>query len=379
MSTALKCLAGGALIAAFAAHAEGGPGSFDRYSYSNDAGTRTYKVYVPPAYSGAPLPLLVELHGCSSDADEEARWSRFNELAAARGMLVAYPEQDSNANGSGCWNWFLPDDQSRDAGEPSLIAGITRAVMARWSVDARRVYVGGISAGGAMSNIVAVTYPDIYAAAMVYAGCEYKGETCTGGLGALPGDISGQMAYQAMGAHARVVPVLVIQGDTDPLVPYPNAELIVQQFLASDDWADDGAHNASVATAAASTRSGMKPGGRSYSVDDYVDAGGCLLAERWLIQGMGHMWSNAPSDGSPRDLALTDPSGPDISAPALDFFLAHPMPGQGVGCNQVNVPAPPVFAVGGGSGGGALALWAMLPLLTAAGWLRDRRRPRRRR
>jgi len=309
-------------------------GSFERYSYGNDAGTRTYKLFVPPGYDAARArPLIVELHGCGGDADEEARWSRFNEVAAARGLLVAYPEQDPAANGNRCWNWFLPDHQARDAGEPSLIAGITRAVMAQWNVDARRVYVGGISAGGAMADVMVATYPDLYAAAMVYAGCEYKGTTCTAAVAALPSEVSGELAYQAMGAHARVVPVLVIQGDQDPVVPPPNAELVVQQFLASDDWADDGANNGSIAREPLRTASGFKPGGRSYTIDEYTDSGGCLLAQRWLIAGMGHQWSNGQSDGSPRDVLFTDPLGPDVTSVAVDFFLSHPMP-DGVGCAQ---------------------------------------------
>ncbi|MFA5938030.1 MAG: PHB depolymerase family esterase [Sinimarinibacterium sp.] len=318
----------------------GGAGaeSFERYSYTDAAGTRTYKLFVPGAYDGARAwPLIVELHGCGGDADEEARWSRLNEVAVARDLLIAYPEQDTNANGSGCWNWFQPEHQARDAGEPSLIAGITRAVMAQWNVDARRVYVGGISAGGAMADVMAVTYPDLYAAAMVYAGCEYMGTSCTGGLGALPAEVSGEFAYQAMGERARVVPVLVIQGDQDPLVPYPNAELVVQQFLASDDWADDGENNGSIAREPAATWSGTKPDGRSYDVDEYTDSGdaaGCVLAQRWLIHGMGHQWSNGQSDGSPRDMLFTDPLGPDVTGVAVEFFLTHPLPEQAAGCLQ---------------------------------------------
>lgn len=313
----------------------GSVGSFESYTYTDAAGTRNYKVYVPAAYSGAvALPLIVDLHGCGSSADEEARWSRFNELAETFRVLVAYPEQDPNANGGRCWNWFLPEHQARDAGEPSLIAGITREVMSRWSVDARRVYVAGVSAGGAMSDIMAVTYPDLYAAAMIYAGCEYKGTTCLGAVAALPAETSGQMAYEAMGAHARVVPVLVIQGDSDPLVPYPNAELIVQQFLASDDWADNGVNDGSVSRSRSATRAGEKPGGRSYDIDDYTDAAGCLLAQRWLIHGTGHMWSNAASNGSPRDTALTDPLGPDVSTPTFEFLLSYVMPGSGTACAQ---------------------------------------------
>jgi poly(hydroxyalkanoate) depolymerase family esterase len=309
--------------------------SFERYSYTNEFGTRTYKVFVPAGLPrGKAAPLIVELHGCGGNADEEARWSRFNALAAERGMLVAYPEQDPNANGSRCWNWFNPDHQERDAGEPSLIAGITRAVAEHWRVDARRTYVGGISAGGAMSVVMAATYPDLYASAMVYAGCEYKGTTCAGTVAAVPPETAGEWAYQASGGHARVVPVLVIQGDSDPLVPYPNADIVVQQFLATDDWADDGSNNGSIPRERAATADGAVPGGHSYAIDTYVDASGCVLAQRWLIHGMGHMWSNGESNGSPRDQLFTDPLGPDVSTPTVDFFLSHPMAKDGAQCTQ---------------------------------------------
>lgn len=305
--------------------------SFEPYTYTGDAGSRSYKVFVPSSYRGQPMPLLVDLHGCGSSADEEARWSRYNQLAEARGVLVAYPEQSAAANGSRCWNWFLPEHQQRDAGEPALIAGITREVMARWAVDRQRVYVAGISAGAAMSNIVAVTYPELYAAAMVYAGCEYQG-FCFGTIAALPAEMSGEMAYRQAGARARVVPVMVVQGDQDPLVPYPNAELVVQQFLASGDWADNGSNDGSISRSRSSTRAGQEPAGRSYEIDDYRDAAGCLVAQRWLIHGMGHMWAHAEPNGSPRDTALTDPLAPDISTPAFDFLLSHALPARGTAC-----------------------------------------------
>ena len=328
-----------ALTVPASAGADGEPGSFDRYSYTNSAGTRWYKVFVPPNYDGSPLPLLVDLHGCGSNADEESRWSRFNEVGAARDFFVVYPEQASSANGSLCWNWFLSDNHSRDAGEPSIIAGITRTVIHRWNIEPRRVWVAGISAGGAMSDIMAVTYPDLYAAAMVYAGCEYKGTTCKGGLAALPPEISGQLAYEAMGDRARVVPVFVIQGDADVVVPAPNAEFVVQQFLASDDWADDGQNNGSISRARSSTQSGAKPGGRSYDIDYYTDSNGCLLAERWLIHGMGHAWSNATPNETLRDALLTDPLGPDVTTPTYQFLRAHPMPKKGTGCFQLRMKA----------------------------------------
>lgn len=311
--------------------------SFEPYAYTNEFGTRTYKAYVPASYDGGPAPLLVDLHGCGSNADEESRWSRFNTLAEAHGLLVAYPEQDPDANGGRCWNWFLAEHQARDAGEPSIIAGITRAVMDRWNVDPRRVYLAGISAGGAMADVMSVTYPDLYGAVMVYAGCEYKGgPTCLGSNGALSGDESGAESIVAMGPRARAVPAIVIQGDADPLVPPANAELVVGQYLAIADTVDDGANDGSVARAPAETIPGQVPGGHAYSVDRYRDAGGCLLVERWLVEGMGHMWSQGANAEPPttRDTALTDPRGPDVSAATLEFLLAHAMPEAGTACTE---------------------------------------------
>jgi poly(hydroxyalkanoate) depolymerase family esterase len=315
------------------AGAEGRQASFERYSYSNEFGTRTYKVYVPASLpAGEPAPLVVELHGCGGNADEEARWSRFNVLAEARGLLVAYPEQDPSANGSRCWNWFLPEHQERDTGEASIIAGITREVMQRWNADPARVYVGGISAGGAMANIMAVTYPDLYAAAMVYAGCQYKGgATCLGARGLLTDAQAGAAANAAMGPRARVMPVIAIVGDLDAEAPPANTEQVVQQHLANDDRVDDGADNGSVSRQPAATASGAEPDGHRWSIDTYTDASGCVLAQRWLIHGMAHAWSDGESTGSPRDQLFTDPRGPDVTTATVDFFLSHPMP-AGVEC-----------------------------------------------
>ena len=373
----------GMVSAALPASAAGAPGSFDSYSYTNTAGTRTYRVYVPPAYDGHSLPLLVELHGCNPDsAETEARWSGFNRLAATEKFLVAYPQQDLNANGSGCWNWFNPGDWTRNSGEPSLIAGITAAVAARWHTDPRRTYVGGISAGGAMADVMAVAYPDVYAAALIYAGCEYMGTaTCLGSVSVLPGSVSGELAFQQMGPRARVVPIMVVQGDTDPVVPFPNSTLILQQFLSSDALATGGAVNPLPPTPTSSTP-GAKPGGQAYTIDDYADAHGCLLAERWLVHGMMHQWSNASSDGSLTDMIFTDPAGPDVTLPTWRFLAAHPMPPAGNGCFQATAaigsappPAsPPRTLPATATAGDPVALAAPL-LFVALAIVRRRRRP----
>src|SRR5437016_3372672 len=149
------------------------PGRFARRIYVTRAGTRFYKLYLPACYRGQALPLLVMLHGCKQAPDDFAAGTRMNELADRYGFIVVYPAQAWRANVDRCWNWFRGADQGRDAGEPAIIAGITRQVISRYRVDARRVYVAGLSAGGSMAAIMAEKYPELYAAVGIHSGLPY--------------------------------------------------------------------------------------------------------------------------------------------------------------------------------------------------------------
>ena len=297
-------------------------GSLTTGSYSNAAGTLKYKLYLPSAYrAGQAMPLVVALHGCTQSADTFRTLSGFDALADSKGFVVVYPEQSSARNYLSCWNWFQTAHQTRGAGEPSLIAGITSQVKQRYSVDSHRVYVTGLSAGGAMAEVMAATYPDVYAAVGVGSGCEYgAGAACAGWQSADPVQ-AGSAAYKAMGPRARQVPFVAFQGDKDTTVPPINATQLVRAAQVEGDLSDDGQLNGSVPTAPTKVVQGQVPGGRSYTVNYYSDGHGGDLGQLWLVHGMGHAWS-----GGAASQQYSEPSGPNESAAMYDFFMAHPAP-----------------------------------------------------
>jgi poly(3-hydroxybutyrate) depolymerase len=128
-------------------------------SFANTAGRRSYKIYVPTGYQGQALPLVVMLHGCTQNPDDFAAGTRMNAAAERRPCFVLYPAQDQHSNNGRCWNWFKRGHQNRDRGEPSIIAGMTRDLIGKYDIDPRRVYVAGLSSGGAMACVMRATYP----------------------------------------------------------------------------------------------------------------------------------------------------------------------------------------------------------------------------
>ncbi len=301
------------------AHRAPGGGRFLSRSFSNQAGRRPYKLYIPSGYSGKPVPLIVMLHGCTQSPDDFAAGTRMNAAAERRTCLVAYPGQIRSANLQKCWNWFKAGDQRRDAGEPSLIAGITREVMRDYATDPRRVYIAGLSAGGAAAAVMGAAYPDLYAAIAVHSGlaCGAASDMPSafaamqrGSDGATP------RAGSRPQAQRRMVPAIVFHGDRDTTVNPRNGDAVVAQFA-----------QAAGPTALRMRREqGQAAGGHAYTRTLHDDANGQTMIERWTVHGAAHAWIGGSPDGT-----YTDPRGPDATTEMMRFFLEHPAPASFAG------------------------------------------------
>jgi poly(hydroxyalkanoate) depolymerase family esterase len=270
-----------------------------------------------------PAPLVCMLHGCTQDPATFAAATLMNDAADRHGFVVVYPGQDRVENPQGCWNWFLPEHQQRDTGEPAAIAGIVRDVIetnSQCTVDPGRVFVAGLSSGGAMAAILAACYPDFFAAVAVHSGLAYKSatnmasafKTMAGGGG--DADVQGRAVHAAMGGHARPVPSIVIHGNADHTVVPTNAIQVLRQSMTANHLAAPEAcdHDAEHPT---SVRRGQADGGHPYTQSRWIDGRGVLMHELLEIDGLGHAWSGGAPGG-----AHTDPQGPCATEAIWAFF-----------------------------------------------------------
>lgn len=271
-------------------------------NYSGKGGARDYKLFIPASAATQPMPLVVMLHGCKQTPDDFAAGTGMNAIAREQGFCVLYPAQSRQVNAQGCWNWFKHTHQARGRGEPAIIAGITQDVVAKYGLDAQRVYVAGLSAGGAMAAIMGATYPDIYAAVGVHSGL------AAGSAHDLPSALGAMKSGNPGAASTGVgVPTIIFHGDADSTVHHTNGGHVV-------------AANAS-RHATVSVEKVQSSGSRNATRTLHRAAGGAVYTEDWVVHGAPHAWSGGSPTGS-----YTDPGGPNASAEMVRFFMEHPRP-----------------------------------------------------
>ena len=272
--------------------------AFLRRSITTSSGSRDYRLFVPA--SATPRGLIVMLHGCKQTAEDFAVGTAMNHVAAAEAMLVAYPTQPQAANPSGCWNWFRPEDQLREAGEPHILAEMTRRLADEFAVGAR-VFIAGLSAGGAMAAIMGATYPDIYQAIGIHSGLPYRAaHDVQSAFAAMRGS---KLSTGTDKAPPLLPRQIVFHGTADQTVVPANARLLMETAVMGLDSRERLERH-------------FTAGSRQVTHTEVLAQNGTLQAEAWLVAGGGHHWFGGDPAGSFAKL-----EGPSASREMMRFFL----------------------------------------------------------
>ncbi|SDC21772.1 extracellular catalytic domain type 1 short-chain-length polyhydroxyalkanoate depolymerase [Actinokineospora iranica] len=314
-------------VVSLGSQASAAGGRDERATFVDGWGQRLdYEVHLPPSHRpGTSLPVVVALHGCGMTGYEDnsmKAMTRFNDLADARGFIVVYPTQNRFWNAKGCWNGLVPGNQKRGSGEPSLLAGVTQAVVANYGADAKRVYAVGASAGAAMTVVLGVTYPDVYAAIGSLAGGEYAADrVLLAGVDNVSPVDTAKLAYAQMGPRARQVPTFVMHGTEDTTVKPIFGDRLVTHWAAIDDLANDGRLDGDVDDVPDSVQRVANPGEHPYVKTVYTDATTQdRLIEKYVVEGLAHKW---PGGG---EGDYVDQVGPNLSTLVWDFFSGRSLP-----------------------------------------------------
>lgn len=292
--------------------------------YESEAGSLRYQVHLPPQYEGTTqLPVIMAIHGCGMTGygwNSMKATTQFNSLADSESFIVVYPTQRMFRNPVNCWNSSDPREQHRYSGEPALLAGVARQVVEKYNADPAQVHVAGASSGAGAAVILAATYPDVFATVTSVAGGEYGlNQVDPGNPDSTPPDYTARQAWSQMGNRARQVPLLVIQGEEDAVVPPLVATRLVAHWTAVGDFVDDGLLNDSLNLTEETAKVSPEHGRHSYIHTTITTPNGKSLVELYLVQKMGHVWPGPVGDGT-----YTDHAGPDASAIIWDFAKRHP-------------------------------------------------------
>ncbi|MBZ2196912.1 extracellular catalytic domain type 1 short-chain-length polyhydroxyalkanoate depolymerase [Occultella gossypii] len=292
--------------------------------YESDAGSLRYQVHIPPQYDGSTrLPVLMAIHGCGMTGygwNSMKATTQLNDLADSEGFIAVYPTQRMLRSAINCWNSADPREQHRHTGEPALLAGVALQVVEDYGADPDQVHVAGASSGAGAAVILAATYPDVFATATAVAGGEYGlNQVDPEDPDVTPPSYTARQAWSQMGEQARQVPLLIIQGEDDDVVPPLVATRLVEHWVAVSDLVDDGLLNDSLDLVETTTTVPADEGRHGYLHTTFTTAAGASLVESYLVHDMAHAWPGHAGEG-----LFTDHAGPDASAIVWDFARRHP-------------------------------------------------------
>ena len=276
---------------------------------------RDYLVYVPKGHSTwRRTPLIVLIHGCKQTPEDIAAGTRIEKLADEIGCLVLLPRQKDGANAWGCWNWF-DGPTAKGWGEAAIVAAQIKDVRKSYRIDRRRVFVAGMSSGGALAAVLGVRRPDLVAGTFIHSGiaCGAASSPVAAMTVTTRGadtDIVriGTDARAAADASSLPVPLMVVQGAIDTTVPPINAVQLIRQYLALNAHPAASAGSPGELPPADRSAKATTDGGREVVTSEW-STGSRLAARHVLVAGLGHAWS-----GGDDRLAYHDAHGPDATA-----------------------------------------------------------------
>ena len=294
-----------------------GQSGFSSGEFTHAGMSIPYRLYIPSTTNIGPMPLLLLLHGCTQDAADFATGTAMNAIADRNGMAVLYPSQTVQANANKCWNWFEPAHQCRGRGEPAALSALTRLMMSTHGFDPQRVFVAGMSAGGAMAVVLGEQYPELFAAVGIHSGLPTGvASNVMEALGAMKGGSDPMMHQPLIPAIQRVTaptsaavqPTIVFHGAKDRTVDAANAQTIVTNCLKRASKVDS-----HITSQYSKTVSGPD----AVTVTTHRDSTQRVICEYWHLHAAGHRWSGGDPAGT-----HTDAKGPDASAEMVRFFLS---------------------------------------------------------